>query len=792
MGVLTDTEEVYAILSPRLRTNFNTPSALLTVVIFSTVVASLIVSLGISMRQAVHDRQRQLLEARAAKARRLLYVASKQPCLPAPLPQQPTRPQPSSSRDSAASQEAHYHIFLSHVWSTAQDQMRIVRTRLLEMMPELSVFLDVEDLKDISDLEGYIERSSVILVMCTKGYFSSKNCMRELRCAVGMGKPMFAMLDLDSDTRSLTMEEVKAELLAADAKFAGWGFSGDGGPDGAACFAALFAVDPIEWNRIGVFQDVTMRLVAERTLPEGHGATFLAGESTQAKVSVPSLRRGRSYHLYVSPSNLQAAEFVVELAEWLDDRQVAAKAEAAAKSQLKIAHDLEALEGCEAMLLYLNGLTWTSEGHTAALSYEVAHAMRLGIPVLLAHEMPGLGGQESRFGVPFSAFFDSSATPIELIKAGIYATIAVPLKGGAWRGASLVEMLRAIKAAPEERGEPTHAAIEAAAALSLQDKAAPSARQSRGRKSSIAIRMQWMRDSSSSSMSAAHQDAGQAAATTTTRAQRREAMEARLNGSKIRSSLRRLSLVAARSRDRRRSHLDDVDDDEAYAADEAAEADDAAGELPGGAQTNRGGALTNRGGALTNRGLRMDRPRRAGTSEAPPSFRGSRWGGSENTTTSTAVVRTGPASPRAAAGVEIEHQHEEPPHGEPLDRAVPNGGPRSTSEVRRSSASEMLSPRQLPAPRRRYSLRDGGIAAQPEGTSEAGAEADEQDEEVVYLPMVSRAAVRSVSGCIDADADRRAAPHVRAGDELHTFESVAEGEQGATFVDEDAPLVQCV
>lgn len=280
-------------------------------------------------------------------------------------------------------------------------------------------------------------------------------------------------------------------------------------------------------------------------------------------------------------------------------------------------------------------------------------------------------------------------------------------------------------------------------------------------------------------------------------------MEARLNGSKIRSSLRRLSLVAARSRaDRRRSHLDDVDVDEAYAADEAAEADDAAGELPGGAQTNRGGAqtnrsgaLTNRGGALTNRGLRMDRPRRAGTSEAPPSFRGSRWGGSENTTTSTAVVRTGPASPRAAAGVEIEHQHEEPPHGEPLDRAVPNGGPRSTSEVRRSSASEMLSPRQLPAPRRRYSLRDGGIAAQPEGTSEAGAEADEQDEqdeEVVYLPMVSRAAVRSVSGCIDADADRRAAPHVRAGDELHTFESVAEGEQGATFVDEDAPLVQCV
>ena len=34
--------------------------------------------------------------------------------------------------------------------------MRIVKQRLLEMMPDLSIFLDVDDLEDISDLEGYI------------------------------------------------------------------------------------------------------------------------------------------------------------------------------------------------------------------------------------------------------------------------------------------------------------------------------------------------------------------------------------------------------------------------------------------------------------------------------------------------------------------------------------------------------------------------------------------------------------------------------------------------------------
>lgn len=325
--------------------------------------------------------------------------------------------------------------------------MRIVRTRLLEMMPELSVFLDVEDLKDISDLEGYIERSETVLVMCTKGYFQSRNCIRELRCAVRLGKPLLAMLDLDSDTRSLSVEEVRAELLQMQTRLVAWGLDGDGGPSGTECFDALFAREPIEWNRIGVFQDITMRLSAERVLPEGHAPTCIAGEITQAPVQLPPPRRGCKYHLHVSPHNLKANEFALEVTDWLARRQPKAA------PGLQHATQLDALEQCEAMLLYLNGLTWTSGWRTASLSEEIAHAMRLGIPILLAHEMPGVGGHEERHGVAFSTFFDSSATPIELIKANIYGTIAVPLKGGPWREGSMVQMVQAIAAVPE-RSDP--------------------------------------------------------------------------------------------------------------------------------------------------------------------------------------------------------------------------------------------------------------------------------------------------------------------------------------------------
>ena len=42
------------------------------------------------------------------------------------------------------------------------------------------MFLDVDDLKEIGNIKGYIERSDTILVFCSKGYFGSQNCMREL------------------------------------------------------------------------------------------------------------------------------------------------------------------------------------------------------------------------------------------------------------------------------------------------------------------------------------------------------------------------------------------------------------------------------------------------------------------------------------------------------------------------------------------------------------------------------------------------------------------------------------
>ena len=59
------------------------------------------------------------------------------------------------------------------VWGTGQDQMRIVKQRLLEMIPALVVFLDVDDLEDIGNLPLYLDRTVTVLIFCSKVHASS-------------------------------------------------------------------------------------------------------------------------------------------------------------------------------------------------------------------------------------------------------------------------------------------------------------------------------------------------------------------------------------------------------------------------------------------------------------------------------------------------------------------------------------------------------------------------------------------------------------------------------------------
>ena len=133
--------------------------------------------------------------------------------------------------------------------------MRVVKTRLLEMLPDATghVFLDVDDLKEGRGASD-VDRSQVVLVFVSSGYFSSQNCMRELMRAVVTQKPMVCLMEPEPARGGMTREQVRASLEAADAKCIEWGLNDEVAAWGYPMLKAkqlriaLYANEAIEWK----------------------------------------------------------------------------------------------------------------------------------------------------------------------------------------------------------------------------------------------------------------------------------------------------------------------------------------------------------------------------------------------------------------------------------------------------------------------------------------------------------------------------------------------------------------
>ena len=106
----------------------------------------------------------------------------------------------------------------------------------------------VDDLEEIGDLEGYIDRASTILIYCSEGYFRSKNCMRELVSTTIKQKPTVTLIDPESSHGGLSIQQVFVKLLEAESSYAKWEFPAET-PSGRALHEYLFQVEAIEWNR---------------------------------------------------------------------------------------------------------------------------------------------------------------------------------------------------------------------------------------------------------------------------------------------------------------------------------------------------------------------------------------------------------------------------------------------------------------------------------------------------------------------------------------------------------------
>ena len=352
-----------------------------------------------------------------------------------------------------------HHLFISHIWSTAQDQARVLRQWLRNVVPGLRVWLDVEDLTDISALEEAVDASETVLVLITAGYFQSRNCMRELTHCVATAKPLIAVAERDSAHGGLTEAEARQQCVAAGAKFASWGFGADG-PSADALVDALLGTgaaadavvgtsraagkpgssddrSSIVYERIGVFQQAMLRLIVQRLV--GHRRIYMPLEvrlSRRGALAPPS--SGHQFHVWCSAHNPGAIEMLNEFC-----------GVGRYQGRLLVTQEISRLSEVDHALLFLNLATWNDDGQRKLeLTREIRHVLEQGRKLLLVHET-----DEERGGVQqFGHFFGSDQTPRELLGLKIYTEIAIAMKEPQYRSVSLGLLDHAINAGRQRAG----------------------------------------------------------------------------------------------------------------------------------------------------------------------------------------------------------------------------------------------------------------------------------------------------------------------------------------------------
>ena len=210
-----------------------------------------------------------------------------------------------------------FHLFLSHAWPLGQDVMKLVKQRVMKMLPTAKVFLDVDDLRTGSGTTE-VDHSDVVLVYAMPSYFQKINCVKELFRAVLRQKAILTFVCNAADTANMMTEANIREVITEEwvdywatkrglsKKVAGWGEEWEleklkqkelddrrlshplTVPTAAMILERLFERPVIQWQNLSALQDVTMRLICERMLPVDrplrHQQLYLPGEAGRKKI----------------------------------------------------------------------------------------------------------------------------------------------------------------------------------------------------------------------------------------------------------------------------------------------------------------------------------------------------------------------------------------------------------------------------------------------------------------------------------------------------------------------------
>ena len=102
-------------------------------------------------------------------------------------------------------------------------------------------------LDDIGKLEEYIQQSNSVLIFLSRGYFLSRNCLREAQRTVDMKKPLILIREADPKKGGQSLKATQEEC-----------------PESLRQQIFFSGVPIANWHRLRDFQLATLKFIAEQ------------------------------------------------------------------------------------------------------------------------------------------------------------------------------------------------------------------------------------------------------------------------------------------------------------------------------------------------------------------------------------------------------------------------------------------------------------------------------------------------------------------------------------------------
>lgn len=314
---------------------------------------------------------------------------------------------------------------MSHTWHTGQSRTHAISRNLQRLLPRLKVWLDVDELHNVDDLEQSVSESAVFCLFYSAGYFGSVNCRKEIYAAVEQEKPIIVLYEGDDSVIADLEKECNNDCTQS--------------PGSASILEHLFKNDPICWLNEGAYSAATLNRVYTcifNNMPyyqNGHMDLLEGGVNVPGELGPVSLPTKAPLTILVCESNegaLAVAEEIEAMVssdavtiKFLDDTMATHE-----QASMPTEEESSLLHACNSsgdshhsvLLLYLNQDTFLDDG--GAVTAIVKNAIDSKIEIILVHEK-----SKSKHGCPFSLFF--TQTPSELLcePYELFKDIAIPL-----------------------------------------------------------------------------------------------------------------------------------------------------------------------------------------------------------------------------------------------------------------------------------------------------------------------------------------------------------------------------